>query len=76
MQCALRLWRAVVWHGSCANILSVSPGLVIMLSAKNEHDFRGFVFLLPLNYTRTASPVESFCHNGLNAPPVPERISG
>lgn len=21
-QCALRLWRAVVWHGSCANILS------------------------------------------------------
>ena len=22
MQCALRLWRAVVWHGSCANILS------------------------------------------------------
>ena len=20
-QCALRLWRAVVWHGSCANIL-------------------------------------------------------
>ena len=21
MQCALRLWRAVVWHGSCANIL-------------------------------------------------------
>ncbi len=22
-------------------------------------------FLLPLNYTRTASPVESFCHNGL-----------
>ena len=29
MQCALRLWRAVVWHGSCANILSrfrPSPG--------------------------------------------------
>ncbi len=22
MQCAQRLWRAVVWHGSCANILS------------------------------------------------------
>ena len=21
-QCALRLWRAVVWHSSCANILS------------------------------------------------------
>ncbi|MGE4858084.1 hypothetical protein AB8954_22915, partial [Yersinia enterocolitica] len=30
-----------------------------------EHDAGALFFLLPLNYTRTASPVESFCHNGL-----------
>ncbi len=67
MQCALRLWRAVVWHGSCANILSrfrpgpgyhVHPPRLSMISG-------ALFFLLPLNYTRTASPVESFCHNGL-----------
>jgi hypothetical protein len=67
MQCALRLWRAVVWHVSCANILSrFRPGPGYHADPPRfEHDAGALFFLLPLNYTRTASPVESFCHNGL-----------
>ena len=64
-QSGLRLWRAVVWHGSCANIPSrfrTWPWLSCA-SAKIEHDCRGFVFSC-LNVT----PSGNFCRTHNNLP--------
>jgi hypothetical protein len=59
MQCALRLWRAVVWHGSCANILlRFRPG-------PGNHDcpprydmISGALFFLDLTLHRLAPSVD------------------
>lgn len=64
-QSGLRLWRAVVWHGSCAKIplrFRTWPWLSCA-SAKIEHDFRGFVFSC-LNVT----PSGNFCRTHNNLP--------
>ena len=81
MQCALRLWRAVVWHGSCANILSrFRPG-------PGNHDcpprydmISGALFFLGLKLHRLTPSVDltTIYHNAfLRAPRKrPQGVSG
>lgn len=58
-QCALRLWRAVVWHGSCANILlRFRPGPGYHVAPPRMSMISGALFFLALTLHRLTPSVD------------------